>query len=82
VEVEGGEGLIVIGDVAINTEVFFAHPDWKFSFDADPDKAVAARKSLLDRAASEKLRLIGFHWLHPGVGFAEKVGTAYRYLPA
>lgn len=82
VEVAGGEGLVVVGDAAVNPFVFFAHPEWRFGFDADPALAVKNRKSLLDRAAADKIKLIGFHWKYPGVGFAERKDNAFSFVPA
>jgi hypothetical protein len=34
---------------------------------------------LIERAASDRIKLLGYHWTYPGVGFAERKGTAYRY---
>jgi len=78
-QLAGGEGLLITADATTNQIVSFEHPDWKFGFDADHDTAIKTRQTLLDRAATDKLKLIGFHWLYPGVGFAERNGTAYRY---
>jgi hypothetical protein len=36
----------------------------------------------LGRAASEKLKLLGYHWAYPGVGFAEHKGAAFQFVPA
>jgi glyoxylase-like metal-dependent hydrolase (beta-lactamase superfamily II) len=80
-EVAGGEGLLITGDATTNQIVSFEHPEWKFGFDADHDTAIKTRQSLLDRAATDKIKLIGFHWLYPGVGFAERKDNAYRYVP-
>jgi len=81
-EVAGGDGLIVVGDVITAPWVYFAHPEWKFGFDADHETAILSRQRLLDRAASERTKLIGYHWPYPGVGYAERSGQAYRYLAA
>jgi glyoxylase-like metal-dependent hydrolase (beta-lactamase superfamily II) len=81
-EVAGGEGLIIVGDVVTAPSVYFPHPDWKFGFDADHDKAIASRNSLLARASSDRTKLLGYHWPYPGVGYAERNGTAYHYVPA
>lgn len=81
-EVAGGEGLIIVGDVLPLTGVYFPHPEWKFGFDAIPDMAIAARNALLDRAATDKVKMIGFHWTYPGVGFAERKDNAYQFAPA
>jgi glyoxylase-like metal-dependent hydrolase (beta-lactamase superfamily II) len=81
IEVAGGEGLIIVADAAVNPVVFFEHPEWRFSFDAIPELAVDNRKKLLDRAAADKIKLLGFHWKYPGVGFAERKDAVYRYVP-
>jgi glyoxylase-like metal-dependent hydrolase (beta-lactamase superfamily II) len=80
-EVAGGEGLIVVGDAVLAPWVFFPHPEWKFGFDADHDAAIRSRKQLLDRAATDRIKMIGFHWPFPGVGFAERKDNAYRFAP-
>jgi hypothetical protein len=81
-EVSGGEGLIVTVDAVLNDVIFFEHPEWKFAFDSVPDLAIKNRKALLDRAATDKVKLLGCHWTAPGLGFAEKNGTAYRFVAA
>jgi glyoxylase-like metal-dependent hydrolase (beta-lactamase superfamily II) len=80
-EVAGGDGLIITVDSIANPYVFFPHPEWKFGFDADPDLAVENRKKLLDRAATDKMTMLGFHWPYPGLGRAERKDNAYRYIP-
>jgi glyoxylase-like metal-dependent hydrolase (beta-lactamase superfamily II) len=81
-EVAGGDGLIVVGDVIPHTTVTFAHPEWRFAFDAIPELAIATRRKLFDRAVSEKTKLIGYHWPYPGVGYAERKDGAYRFVAA
>lgn len=80
-ELAGGDGLIITGDAITNPQVFFAHPDWKFGFDADPATAIANRKKLLDMASTEKKKLLGYHWPYPGIGMAEAKDGAYVYVP-
>lgn len=80
-EIAGGEGLIIVADALTVPAVFFPHPEWKFGFDANHDLAIAARKSLLDRAATDRVKLLGYHWPYPGIGFAERKDTAYQYVP-
>ncbi len=81
-ELAGGDGLIITGDAITNAGVFFAHPDWKFAFDADHDAAIANRKKLLDMAATSKKQMLGYHWPFPGLGRAEAKDGAYVYVPA
>jgi glyoxylase-like metal-dependent hydrolase (beta-lactamase superfamily II) len=78
----GGEGLILTADAVINPVVSFEHPEWAFGFDADPATASQSRRALLDRAAADKNKLLGYHWPYPGLGFAEKRGAAFAYVPA
>ncbi len=80
-ELAGGDGMIVTGDAITNSMVFFAHPDWKFGFDADHTTAIANRMKLLDMASAGKKKLLGYHWPYPGIGMAEKKDGAYVYVP-
>jgi glyoxylase-like metal-dependent hydrolase (beta-lactamase superfamily II) len=81
-EMAGGDGLILTGDAVTAALVFFAHPDWKFGFDADQDMAIASRKKLLDMAASGKKKMLGYHWPYPGLAMAEAKDGAFVYVPA
>jgi glyoxylase-like metal-dependent hydrolase (beta-lactamase superfamily II) len=81
-ELAGGDGLIVVADAIVIPTISFEHPAWKFGMDSIQDLAATNRARLLDRAANEKLKLIGYHWPYPAVGYAEKNGQAYRYVPA
>jgi glyoxylase-like metal-dependent hydrolase (beta-lactamase superfamily II) len=78
----GSEGLLIPADAITEPAVYFPHPEWQFAYDMDSSVAVANRKKLLDRAATDKTKMLGFHWPYPGLGFAERKGTAYRYVPA
>lgn len=80
IELSGRDNLLITGDACTNDVIFFAHPQWHFGFDTDPDVALKNRRMLLERAVSEKLRLLGYHWTYPGVGYAERHGAAYRFV--
>ena len=58
--------------------VSLAHPEWRFGFDTIPDLAIASRRRLLDRTATDKARVIAYHWPYPGVGTTERKDRAYR----
>ena len=79
---EGHEGLLITADVANNEIVSFEHPDWKFGYDTIPELAIRNRIRLIDRAATDKIKLLGYHWQYPGVGYAEHNGGAYRFVIA
>lgn len=81
-EVAGKEGLLITGDSLASDFVSFQHPEWKFGFDIDPDLAIKNRSALIDRVATDKTKLLGYHWAYPGVGYAERKDSAYRFVPA
>jgi len=78
----GNEGLMIPADAVTEPYVYFPHPEWRFVYDMDRELAITNRKRILDQAATEKIKMLGFHWPYPGLGFAERKGTAYRYVPA
>jgi glyoxylase-like metal-dependent hydrolase (beta-lactamase superfamily II) len=78
----GDDGLLIPADAVTEPYVYFPHPEWRFAYDMDSELAVANRRRLLERAATDRMKMLGFHWPYPGVGFAERKGTGYRYVPA
>jgi glyoxylase-like metal-dependent hydrolase (beta-lactamase superfamily II) len=78
---DGGQRLIVGGDVLTNTAISFARPDWRMGADFERDQGVTTRKRLLDQLATERIPLVGFHLAWPGYGAVERTGTAYRFVP-
>jgi glyoxylase-like metal-dependent hydrolase (beta-lactamase superfamily II) len=77
----GNDTLLVTVDVAPNRTISFEHPEWKFGFDLDGDQGVSTRRSLLERAAAEKLLISTYHLPFPGIGHVTKAGGAYRWVP-
>jgi glyoxylase-like metal-dependent hydrolase (beta-lactamase superfamily II) len=77
----GGERLIVGGDVLANSAISFARPDWRIGADFEHDRGVATRKRLLDQLTKDRIPLIGFHIAWPGIGRVERAGPAYRFIP-
>jgi glyoxylase-like metal-dependent hydrolase (beta-lactamase superfamily II) len=80
VALKGGDGLIVGGDVLTHPLISFMHPEWKPAADHVPDQAVETRKKLLDRLATDRSKLIGYHLPYPGLGRVERKDNAYRYV--
>lgn len=71
--------VFVVGDALTHPVISFAHPDWRPASDHEPDRAVATRRALLERAVAEKARIIGYH-LPSAIGHVEKQGAAYRFV--
>lgn len=78
----GSEGLIITGDVMPNEITSIEHPDWKFGFDAIPDLAIKTRTAMVEAAAADKVKLLGFHFAYPGTGFVEKKAAGYVFAKA
>jgi len=79
--VSDNETALVLGDALMHPIISFAHPEWSPAADHhDPERAVAVRKSLLARLASDRSLAIGFHLPFPGLGRVEAHGLAYRYI--
>jgi glyoxylase-like metal-dependent hydrolase (beta-lactamase superfamily II) len=81
-ELAGDEGLIITADAATNEIASFQHPRARFGYDTIPDLAIRNRARLIERAAADRTKLLGYHWTYPGVGFAERKGSEFRYVPA
>jgi glyoxylase-like metal-dependent hydrolase (beta-lactamase superfamily II) len=80
-ELAGGDGLLVGGDVLTHPLISFAHPEWRPTADHVPEQAAQTRAKLLDRLATDRSKLIGFHLPYPGVGVVERKDGAYRFVP-
>jgi glyoxylase-like metal-dependent hydrolase (beta-lactamase superfamily II) len=77
-----GRRLLIWGDVANHYVMSVQRPDWHVSFDADKEAAAATRKRLFDQAATDRIAVTGYHMPFPAVGYIEKSGSAYRWVPA
>jgi glyoxylase-like metal-dependent hydrolase (beta-lactamase superfamily II) len=77
----GGQRLIVGGDVLTHSAISFARPDWRIGADFDRDQGTATRMRLLDQLTNDRISLIGFHIAWPGIGVVERAGPAYRFTP-
>jgi glyoxylase-like metal-dependent hydrolase (beta-lactamase superfamily II) len=78
---DGGQRLIVGGDVLAHTAISFARPEWRIGADFDSERGINTRKRLLDQLAADRIPLIGFHLAWPGYGAVERKGAAYRFIP-
>lgn len=78
----GSESVMVIGDAIGNHHVAFERPNWEANSDQDRERGAKTRSLLIDELATEKMKMIGFHLPYPGIGFVEKDGSAYRFVPA
>jgi hypothetical protein len=57
------------------------HPEWKPVFDYDPELSIKTRKSFLDRAATDRLTVMAYHFPFPAIGHVVKQQQAFRWEP-
>jgi glyoxylase-like metal-dependent hydrolase (beta-lactamase superfamily II) len=78
----GGEAFISWGDIVHLSAIQISHPDTPLTYDLDPDRAVMARKRILDMAARERLMVAGAHVNAPGFGHVVRRGLSYAFEAA
>jgi glyoxylase-like metal-dependent hydrolase (beta-lactamase superfamily II) len=78
----GSKEMLLTGDVVVDTEISFLHPEWTFGFDLDVPLATKVRIAFLDRAAADKTLVGSYHLPFPGFGHVVREGSGYRWLPA
>jgi glyoxylase-like metal-dependent hydrolase (beta-lactamase superfamily II) len=76
-----GERVLIWGDIVHLAAIQIPRPDAALVFDVDPDAAIASRRRIFERAASERLLVAGAHLDYPGFGYMEREGEVYRFEP-
>jgi glyoxylase-like metal-dependent hydrolase (beta-lactamase superfamily II) len=78
----GNQQLMHMGDIAHHPVTSLQHPDWAPVFDYDPAQAIKSRKAILDRAATDRIMVLGYHFPFPAVGHVVRRDTAYHWEAA
>lgn len=76
-----GERLLYIGDTAHHVVISVQRPDWTIAFDRDAPAAQAMRRTLLQRAATEGVRVFAVHFPFPGLGHVRAQGDSFVWNP-
>lgn len=76
-----GKQVLCWGDLANHYVFSLQVPEAKVAFDDDPDAAIATRKRVLDMVANDAIPVIGHHMPFPSLGFVERRGASYRWVP-
>ncbi len=77
----GSDQLLLTADLAYHPVVNVDRP-WRPGPDRDKDTALQSRRRLFDRAAADKLLVLGFHYPFPGLGRMLKTEAGYAWVPA
>ena len=76
-----GRAMMLTADTANHFVLSLQRPDWEVRFDMDKAMAAAARKTVFDMIATDKLAFVGYHMPFPAVGYVEKASEGYRFVP-
>lgn len=79
---DGEAQAVFVADVTNRPEIMMAHPDWQIVFDFDGDMAAATRRRVLEMAAADRLRIMGYHFPFPATGHVAREGEGFRFVPA
>ncbi len=77
-----GQRALNWADVANNSVFSVQQPDWHVGFDHDKEQGARTRRRVFDMVSTDKLAVIGYHMPFPSLGYVEKAGTGYRWVPA
>jgi glyoxylase-like metal-dependent hydrolase (beta-lactamase superfamily II) len=75
-----GEELLCPADAALHP-VHIERPDWYSAVDLAPERALASRRQLLERASAHKSLVHAFHFDFPGLGRIVQRGDAWTWQP-
>lgn len=77
----GAQQLLITSDAAYSPLLNIDNA-WRPGPDLDPDAAVQSRRRLFDRAATDRIPVLGFHFPFPGIGHIRTTDGGYRWVPA
>lgn len=76
----GAERLLYIGDTMHHSVISVQRPEWAIAFDTDGPTATASREALLERAATENLRIHAVHFPYPGLGRIQRRDDGFVWV--
>ena len=77
----GQQQLLITSDAAYSPLLNIDN-SWRPGPDLDPESASQARKRLFDRAAADRIPVLGFDFPFPGIGNIRITDGAYRWVAA
>lgn len=66
----GEDRVLNLADTTLHYVVGLEEPGWYAGLEVDPIVAEQSRMSLLNRASTERIKVFGYHFPFPGVGYA------------
>lgn len=79
---DGGERLLIWGDLTHAIAVQMPHPEISVTYDHDPDMARESRLEVLEYVARNNIPVTGMHLPEPKIGtVVKKEGGGYDFIP-
>ena len=79
---DGSEQMMYLADTTHRPELIARRPNYRTYFDFDGEAAARTRMRILDRVATDRIRVTGFHFPFPASGYLARDGEGYRFVPA
>ena len=77
-----GTSLTIIGDAVIAPDLQLADPGVQCNFDVDRAKAEKTRIKILGELADGNKLCAGSHFLRPSLGYINRAGSGFKFMPA
>lgn len=77
----GNAALLNAGDLAHHHALFTKHPEVNFAADQDPQLMAETRRKMFDMIATDRLKMVGYHFPFPGAGHLVKASAGYDFIP-
>lgn len=77
----GNASMVLTSDVVHHHVLALTHPEWRVSFDTDPEQGSTSRARLLDQIATDRLPVLAYHFPYPGLGHVTRRGRGYAWEP-
>jgi glyoxylase-like metal-dependent hydrolase (beta-lactamase superfamily II) len=72
--------LLCISDAFLHP-IHVEHPEWHAAHEVAHEQITQTRRFLLNKAATEKALMLGFHFPFPGLGYVLGKGAGWRWHP-
>lgn len=75
----GDDRVLNIADTTLHYIIGLEEPAWHTGLEIDPIAAEQSRIALLSRASTEKIKVFGYHFPFPGIGYPVRDGDNDRW---
>lgn len=77
----GNRPLYLMADTFGQFVVAIQRPEWHVRFDSDKEAAAETRKRFLAMLADKEAAFMGYHMPFPALGYIQRQGEGYRFVP-